>query len=285
MRRNNQTRYAKQRPPNIVFVMADQLGACHLGAYGSPVPSTPTLDRLAARGVRFDRYYTSVTVCAPSRATILTGLSPEVHGLTQNNLELPRSSRTYAHALRQVDYRLGCFGKLHQTTMALPLPGDARFLGFDEARLTEDPRHGAWLGWVQREHPEHYEAALATSWPVPYLRGADRRRWQRAFDIHVKPRREASPWALMYPSPLPAALEQTTWITDGGLDFMTRHLRERPEAPFFCHLSYVAPHDPYAPPEPYVSLFDPADMHARTPGSLGGAGVADAGAEAAVRGV
>lgn len=257
-------RRVRKRPPNtapnIIFVMADQLGACHLGVYGSPVPSTPTLDRFAKRGVRFDRYYTSVTVCAPSRATILTGLSPEVHGVTQNNLELPRSNRTYAHALRQVGFRLGCFGKLHQTSMALPLPDNARFLGFDEAALTEDPRQGAWLEWIRREHPAHYEAALATSWPVPYVRGAAKRQWQRAFDRFVKPRREASLWALMYPSPLPAELEQTPWITDCGLEFMARHLRERSDTPFFCHLSYVAPHDPYAPPEPYASLFDPADM-------------------------
>ncbi len=246
--------------PNIIFVMADQLGACHLGAYGSPVPSTPTLDRLAARGVRFERYYTSVAVCAPSRATILTGLAPEAHGLTQNNLELSRSNRTYAHALGAAGYRLGCFGKLHQTSMAQPPPENARWLGFDEAQLTEDPRQGAWLEWIRAAHPEHYEAALATSWPVPYIRGEARRKWQRAFKKFLKPRREASHWELMYPSPLPPELQQTTWITDCGLDFMTRHLRERPEMPFFCHLSYVAPHDPYDPPEPYASLFAPADM-------------------------
>ncbi len=263
---------SRKRPPNIIFVMADQLGACHLGAYGSPVPSTPTLDRLAARGVRFERYYTSVAVCAPSRATILTGLSPEAHGLTQNNLELSATNRTYAHALRSVGYRLGCFGKLHQTSMALPPPEDARWLGFDEAQLTEDPRQGAWLEWIRSEHPEHYQAALATSWPVPYIRGEAKRKWQRAFDKVLKPRREASPWGLMYPSPLPPELEQTTWITDCSLDFMKLHLQGSPEQPFFCHISYVAPHDPYAPPEPYSSMFAPADMPRAIPAQWEGRG-------------
>ncbi len=248
------------RPPNIVFVMADQLGACHLGSYGSPVGSTPTLDRLAARGARFTRCYASVAVCAPNRATILTGYAPEAHGLTANNLELSASNRTYAHALHAVGYRSGCFGKLHQTSMSLPLPGDIRFLGFDEAKLTEDPRQGPWLEWIRNAHPEYYQAALATSWPVPHLSESERSDWQRAFDAVRKPLRDASSWELMYPSPLPPELQQTTWITDNGLDFMTRHLREHPDTPFFCHLSYVAPHDPYDPPEPYASLYSPREM-------------------------
>lgn len=251
---------ASNRPPNIVFVMADQLGARHLGAYGSPVGSTPTLDRLAAQGACFNRAYASVAVCAPNRATILTGRSPEVHGLTVNNLELNPHTPTYAHALRTRGYRLGCFGKLHQTSMARALPESAAHLGFHEARLTEDPRRGPWLEWIRTEHPEHFEAALATSWPVPYLSGAERVAWQRAFDRVLAPRKAASRWALMYPSPLPAELQQTTYITDCGLDFMARQLLEHPEAPFFCHLSYVAPHDPYDPPDPYARMFSPDAM-------------------------
>ena len=56
--------------PNILFIMADQLAASSLNCYGSQVDSTPTLDRLAAQGVRFDRCYAHVPVCAPNRATI-----------------------------------------------------------------------------------------------------------------------------------------------------------------------------------------------------------------------
>jgi arylsulfatase len=246
--------------PNILFVMVDQLGAATLDLYGGSVPSTPTLKRWAEAGTRFTRCYASVAVCAPNRATILTGRSLVAHGLSANNLELDLSTPTYAHALRAAGYRLGGFGKFHQTTMALPLPDDMSALGFDESVPTEDPRLGPWLTWVEEVHPEHYEAALATCWPMPYLSAAERERWQRAYDKYLQPLKDASPWPLMYTSPLPVEVQQTSWITDLGLDFMQRHLDEHPEKPFFCHLSYVDPHDPYDPPEPYASMFAPEAM-------------------------
>lgn len=246
--------------PNILFIMVDQLGAASLSAYGGPVASTPTLERLATTGVRFTRAYASVAVCAPNRATILTGRSAQAHGLTANNLELDLRTPTYAQALRTVGYRLGGFGKFHQTSMALPLPKTMNVLGFDESVPTEDPRLGPWLEWVADTHPEQYEAALATCWPMPYLSEHERERWQRARDEHIEPLRRASPWPLMYPSPLPPEVQQTTWITDLSLDFMRRHLDEHPEKPFLCHLSYVDPHDPYDPPEPYASMFPPESM-------------------------
>ena len=92
---------------NIVFIMADQLGAASLQAYGSEVDSTPTLARLADAGVRFDRCYATCPVCAPNRATILTGRSPTVHGLIRNNYALRSDMPTYAHVLRAHGYRTG----------------------------------------------------------------------------------------------------------------------------------------------------------------------------------
>ena len=65
---------------------------------------------------------------------------------------------------------------------------------------------------------------------------------------------------MMYPSPLPPEVHDTTFITNLGLDFMERHLAEHGDQPFFCHISYVDPHDPYDPPEPYASMYDPDDM-------------------------
>ena len=246
--------------PNIIFIMVDQLGAATLNSYGGGVSSTPTLDGWAEEGTRFTRCYASVAVCAPNRATILTGRSLVAHGLTANNLHLDPNTPTYAHALKKAGYRLGGFGKFHQTSMALPLPADMNFLGFDESVPTEDPRLGPWLEWVAEAYPEYYEVALATCWPMPYLSESKRQQRQKAFDKHLKPLREASPWNLMYPSPLPPEVQQTTWITNLGLDFIERHRLEHPDKPFFCHLSYVDPHDPYDPPEPYAHRFDVGDM-------------------------
>src|SRR5687768_6612516 len=62
------------RKPNIIFIMADDLGYGDLGCYGQEVIQTPNLDRMAAEGVRFTQFYAGCTVCAPSRSVLMTGL-------------------------------------------------------------------------------------------------------------------------------------------------------------------------------------------------------------------
>jgi len=256
----------RTRHPNIVFIMADQLAAGFIGCYGSGVDSTPTLDRLAAEGVRFTRAYAHSPVCAPNRATIFTGRSIEMHGIVTNNLQLGSEMPTYPMVLQRQGYRTGGFGKFHQTSMQLPLPSSFDYLGFDESVPTEDPRLGPWLDWIRREHPDFYGPALSTCWGMPYMAwyGPDKRDlradWEAAQAEFMAPRRAASGWHLMYTHPLPAELNQAAFITDQGLDFMERHLRDHSDQPFLCYLSYVNPHDPYDPPEPYDTMFDPGEM-------------------------
>ena len=257
--------------PNIVFILADQLGARALGCYGSGVDSTPNLDRLAREGVRFDRYYATAPVCAPNRATILTGRSPEIHGITTNNYALQSDNPTYAHVLRRHGYRTGGFGKFHQTPMLWPVPTCLDFLGFDEAVVSEDPKWGPWVDWVRKVHPEHYATALAMTnghsgrqGPYPkgdMLQGATQEQVDlkgATYPEAMRKRIDASPWSRMYPSPLPPEAHDTTFITECGLDFIRRAAEG--DAPFFCHVSYVDPHDPYDPPEPYASMYNPDDM-------------------------
>ena len=262
-----------EAPPNIVLIVADQLAAAFVGCYGSGVDSTPTLDRLAARGVRFDRAYAHAAVCAPNRATFLTGRSSEIHGVVTNNLYLPRVHPTFAHVLQRAGYRAGAFGKFHQTSMLDPLPPDFGYLGFDESVPTEDPKLGPWLDWVRREHPEYSEQALAVTWPMPYAShygpdGEDLTEpMRRAREKHLSPAQAAGPSWGSYRSPLPPELHQTTWITDLSLDFVRRH---PPEQPFFLMASYVDPHDPYDPPAPYDTMFNADEMPAPLPMPEGG---------------
>lgn len=252
--------------PNIIFIMADQLAAKHLGCYGNPVPCSPTLDALASRGMRFDRNYATCPVCAPNRATILTGRCPEFHGVTTNNLVLRDDNLTYAQMLAENGYRVGGFGKFHHHPMQLTLPADYAHLGFTETAISEDPKLGPWLDWIEREHPEHYDAALAVSWPMPWAHDYDGQGRDVYADIMdaikriMTPRLSAAKFPCAYSSPLPAELHQTTWITDRSIDFIERHQAVHPDQPFFCFTSYVDPHDPYDPPAPYDTMFDPKQM-------------------------
>jgi len=250
--------------PNILFICADQLGAAQIGCYGSGVDSTPAIDSLSARGVRFDRFYARCPVCAPNRATILTGRSPSIHGVAWNNFLLPNDMPTYAHVLQRAGYATGGFGKFHQTPMWLRAPDTMAHLGFEESVVAEDPKWESWIDWVRERAPEHYQTALGMCWPGPRSQAGrseqERRDYKQARDAAMRARRSGR-WKMAYASPLPAELHDNAYITELGLDYIGRRAgADGTDGPFFCHVSYVDPHDPYDPPEPYASMFDPDEM-------------------------
>jgi arylsulfatase A-like enzyme len=109
---------AADRLPNIVLIMADDLGYSELGCYGQEKILTPRLDELASQGMRFTRNYAGNAVCAPSRCVLLTGKHPG-HAWVRNNSEvkpegqrpIPANEVTIAEILKQAGYVTGAFGK------------------------------------------------------------------------------------------------------------------------------------------------------------------------------
>lgn len=121
---------AQPRPPNIVFILADDLGVNDLAVYGRTEHRTPHIDRLAAEGMRFTTAYVASPICSPSRAAIMTGLSPARLHLTtyipgradapsqrllhpQMRQHLPLEQITLAERLRDHGYRTALIGKWH----------------------------------------------------------------------------------------------------------------------------------------------------------------------------
>src|SRR5712671_1778199 len=98
---------ADELPPNIVFIIADDLGYGDLGCYGQTKIKTPNLDKLASEGMRFTDFYAGSTVCAPSRACLMTGLHTGHTRIRGNsaNLALDSSDLTVAELLKQYSYR------------------------------------------------------------------------------------------------------------------------------------------------------------------------------------
>lgn len=135
---------AYARRPNIIFILADDLGYGDLGCYGQAKIKTPNLDRLAAEGMRFTQFYAGSTVCAPSRCALMTGRHTG-HGLIRGNAQvaLRPQDLTVAEILKQAGYRtclVGKWGLGNEQTTGVP-----QKKGFDE-----------FLGYLDQAHAHDY---------------------------------------------------------------------------------------------------------------------------------
>jgi len=145
-----------QERPNIIYIMADDLGYADLGCYGQKRIKTPNIDRLAAEGTRFTQCYTGASVCAPSRCVLMTGLhtghatirgnhgqnAPRHEG-EANRVPLRADETTVATLLKRAGYATGITGKWGLGEPgSTGLPNDH---GFDE-----------WLGYLNQNHAADY---------------------------------------------------------------------------------------------------------------------------------
>ncbi|MFT5493025.1 MAG: arylsulfatase A-like enzyme [Limisphaerales bacterium] len=130
--------------PNIIYVLADDLGYGDLSCYGQKTLSTPNLDKLAKEGMRFTRHYAGSTVCAPSRCVLMTGLHTGHARIRGNGPgQLKSDDVTIATVLRKSGYTTGCFGKWG---IGNPPPlDDPNRHGFDE-----------FYGYVNMYHAHNY---------------------------------------------------------------------------------------------------------------------------------
>lgn len=144
-------RSAGREKPNIVFILADDLGYGDLGCYGQKLIATPNIDRLARDGVRFTQFYAGSTVCAPSRCVLMTGLHLG-HCYIRGNADqsLRRSDHTVAEFLKTAGYATGLFGKWglgQEGTDGVPTRK-----GFDE-----------FFGYLDQHHAHNYFPAYLIS--------------------------------------------------------------------------------------------------------------------------
>jgi len=134
--------------PNIVIILADDLGYGDLGCYGHPTIRTPNLDRMAAAGMRFTDFYVAACVCTPSRAALLTGRLAIRTGMAGTEKRrvitrketggLPPNEITIARALKGQGYATACIGKWHLGHLPPFLPTAHGFDAYFGLRWSND---------------------------------------------------------------------------------------------------------------------------------------------------
>lgn len=152
------------RPPNILFILTDQLSARALGAAGHPDIATPNIDRIARRGVRFTNAHCAAPVCTPSRTTLLTGRMPHEVGVNTNDDPFDPALVRLGHDFRAAGYETAHAGRWYLTHPDpvgnaqgfefLPFATTPRtdYLGADTDPLTAD----AAISFLRRPHPQPF---------------------------------------------------------------------------------------------------------------------------------
>lgn len=221
-------------PPNVIILLADDLGYGDLSCYGSQSVETPNIDALAREGIRFTQFYTASAVCTPSRAALMTGNYPLRYGIAghfeDKQEHLPASTTTLAEVLQTAGYRTVHIGKWHLGGLR-PRDYEARSAG---RQANPGPlQHGF----------DHYLTSIEGA-PIRPKLITSRRLYRDGGQYMVRNDRRA-----------PAT--ERHW-TDIKIDEAIEQIgvARQSQQPFFLNLWFDVPHTPYEPaPEPHLSKY------------------------------
>ncbi len=205
---------AAARPPNIIFILADDLGYGELGSYGQKEILTPVLDRMAAEGMRFTQFYAGSTVCAPSRSVLMTGQHTG-HTRVRGNAAGPAQrlragDMTVARLLQGAGYRTGLVGKWGLG--AADDEGDPRKQGFD-----------SYFGFLNQTHAHnHYPNFL----------------WRNGEKVALP--NDLTPVGAIEGAGY--ATKRVTYAGDALADEAKAFIAQHAARPFFLYFSVVVPH-------------------------------------------
>ena len=238
-----------QDKPNVLLLMTDQHRADLMTCAGRDLVSTPNIDRIAARGVRFENAYCPYPVCLASRSSLLTGLYPHHTGAINNNDRLDWRYRTVAHHFAEAGYLTALIGKMHFN--------DAHKHGFEYHLSIDD-----WLMYLGPK-VQHYANEIASHQLTDVFYRTvidDGAGFPDVADLWDG----LSPWAghvERYPfdgvaSQLEAEDHLDMFIARETGKFLQRYR----DQPFFLVASFMKPHTPFYPPRPWAEMYPVEEM-------------------------
>ena len=223
------------KQPNILLIMTDQMRGDCLGIAGHPDVQTPYLDTLAAKGIRFDRAYSSCPSCIPARAALHTGLGQKHHGRVGYADRVDWNYPvTLAGELSKNGYYTQCVGKMH----VHPLRS---LMGFHNIEL-----HDGYLHAYRTPQTPYYESQKIADDYFYWLKN------ELGVEADVTDTgMECNSWTAR-PWIYEEKYHPTNWVTTRSIDFLRRRDRSRP---FFLMASYIRPHPPFDAPACYFDLY------------------------------
>lgn len=220
--------YAQSSAPNIIIILADDLGYADVGFNGSKDIPTPNIDRIAKNGVTFSRGYVSYAVCGPSRAGLITGRYQDKFGFSRNPLlapndiemGLPLSEETMASYLKKANYNTMAIGKWH--------------LGAEQSLRPNKRGFDQFFGFLSGGH-----SYLPSEWVLNDLSEC-----KTQFDgYRTKLLRNNQ------------RVEESEYITDAFSREAVNFVTQNKSNPFFLYLAYNAPHSPLQATKKYLDRF------------------------------
>lgn len=229
--------------PNILFIMADQFRADTLGCAGMNV-RTPNLDALAAEGVRFSQCATIAPLCVPARISLFTGKYPHTTGSWDNtDYVLSPEANIWSKEFRGLGYATALFGKTHLHGDSTNLIDEEYLIngyGFDTVNEINGPHSSTW----------------STSHMTEYWKS------KGVYDTYCQDMNSRGKAPIPRPSPLPLEDYYDVYVGQQGKKYLQEYQGDKP---WFCHVSFSGPHEPWDTPEPYASMYDPAEMPVPVP--------------------
>ena len=229
--------------PNILLICTDQQRRDTLTCYGAHGAKTPNLDRLASQGARFENCYVQNTICAPSRASLFTGMYVRNHGLWANGVTLPEQRRMFSRILADSGYDCGMIGKQHLSACDGWQTEPRRDDGYRVFEWSHGKNHrsvqNAYHKWLRAHYPDIYETAFPAKGSNENTHIANMSKTGTPIDS------------------VPPHAHYTQWVADRAIDFITT---PRDDQPFFLVANFFDPHHPFGVPQEYRDRINADDI-------------------------